>query len=257
MKAHTLRFVLIGLGVGAIGILYLPRTTAEFPPQGQQTTLLASTVPGSSSMSQPTPTTKPAALDAIKQRFYSTDQDTSALALGELIAHGKQATSILIEALHAPNDRTRRLAAEGLSDIGDATAAEPLFAATHDSSGPVRARAATALARLGDPRARAALVATLDDYPDELHGPYTASMYPLMRDTAAVLPLIVPLLKAPDQITRQRALLIIKAVVAKLPAGTNWEQLSTQLGSYDPAGPANERNAAADQWQAWVQALKP
>ena len=194
-------------------------------------------------------------IEQLKTALYDTNQDTSARALGKLIKLGKQATPILIEALKADNPRTRRLAAEGLRDIGDPASADALFEAVHDSEGKVRARAATALHKLGDKRALEALVATLDDYPDELHNPYTASMYPLMRGGKEVLPLVVPLLEAPDPITRQRALLILKAAAAKLPEGQDWNQLWQSLGSYDPAGSQEERSGAARQWQEWVAKL--
>ncbi len=191
-------------------------------------------------------------MEQIKARLYSADQDTSALALGELIRLGKQATPILLEALTNSNPRTRRLAAEGLSEIGDPASADALFQATHDTNPEVRARAATALYTLGDKRALAALVATIDDYPDILHNPYTASMYPLMRGGKEVLPLVVPLLQAPNDSTRERAFLIVKAVVSKLPQGHDWNKLWQSLGSYDPVGSQAERDRSAQQWEQWV-----
>jgi len=194
-------------------------------------------------------------MEKLKAQLYSTDQNTSALALGKLIRLGKQATPVLIAALTSANPRTRRLAAEGLSDIADPASAEALFPAVHDPEGKVRARAATALHKLGDKRALAALVETLDDYPDELHNPYTASMYPLMRGGKEVLPLVVPLLRAPNSLTRKRAFLIVKAAVTKLPQGQNWNQLWQSLGSYDPDGPQADRDRAIQQWQVWLTTL--
>jgi hypothetical protein len=191
-------------------------------------------------------------MEQIKTRLYSTDQDTSGLALAELIRLGKKATPVLLEALSHSNPRTRRLAAEGLAEIADPSTADALFQATHDSNPEVRARAATALHKLGDKRSLKALVATLDDYPDILHNPYTASMYPLMQGGKDVLPLVVPLLQSPDDLTRQRAFLIVKAVVTKLPQGQDWNQLWQSLGSYDPAAPQAERDKAAKQWEAWL-----
>jgi HEAT repeat protein len=195
------------------------------------------------------------AMEQLKTRLYSTDQNDSGRALAELIRMGRQATPILLEALKHPNARTRRLAAEGLAEIADPSTADALFEATHDSNGEVRARAATALHRLGDERALAALVATIDDYPDILHSPYTASMYPLMQRGKEVLPLIIPLLKAPDAITRERAFLVVKAVASKLPQGQNWDALWRSLGSYDPDAPQTERDSAAQQWQDWAAQL--
>jgi HEAT repeat protein len=190
-------------------------------------------------------------MDDLKERLYSTDQNISSKALGELVRRGRQATPILLEALQHSNARTRRLAAEGLAEIADPSTADALFEATTDSNGEVRSRAAAALHRLGDERALQALVATLNDYPDVLHSPYTASMYPLMRGGEAVLPLIIPLLSSPDELTRQRAFLVLEAVVTALPE-TNWDQLRQSLGNYDPTGPEAERNQAAQQWQDWL-----
>ncbi|HLG55842.1 MAG TPA: HEAT repeat domain-containing protein [Vicinamibacterales bacterium] len=197
-----------------------------------------------------------AGVDQLKTRLYSTDQDTSALAFGELARMGKQATPLLIEALGHSTPRTRRLAAEGLAEIRDPASADALERATHDSNGEVRSRAAVALHLLGDPRALAALARTLDDYPDILHNPYTASMYQLMGDRA-VLPLMAPLLKAPQPVTRERALLVIKAVVSKMPEGSHWDQLWESLGRYDPQGQPADRDRAAELWTAWIRKSVP
>jgi hypothetical protein len=192
-------------------------------------------------------------LSQLKTEFYSTDTAVSSRALRELVRLGKPATPILIKALTAPQAETKLLAIEGLQELRDPASADALEAATHDASGEVRARAAAALYRLNDRRALAALVRTLDDYPDVLHSPYTVSMYELLTGGKEVLPLVAPLLKAPQPATRERALLIIKTLVPKVSGGENWEQLWRSLGSYDPKGAELERNRAADQWQAWIQ----
>jgi HEAT repeat protein len=195
-------------------------------------------------------------METLKSQLYARDHNISALALKELIRLGKRSTPILIEALTvAPDPRTRRLAAEGLSEIADPTSADALFQAVHDSEGSVRARAATALNKLGDARALAALVETLDDYPDELHNPYTASMYPLMRANQEVLPLVIPLLKAADVLTRERAFLIIQAVVSRLPEGKDWQRLWERLGRYDPEAPQGDRDRSAQQWETWLTTI--
>ncbi len=198
-----------------------------------------------------------APIEQLKIRLYSTDQDTSSLALGDLIRMGRRSTPILLEALTNADPRTRRLAAEGLAEIADPTSADALFQATQDSHPEVRARAATALYILNDPRALNALVNTLNDYPDILHNPYTASMYPLMRGGREVLPLVIPLLKSPDALTRERAFLIVQAVVTKLPEGTDWNQLWRSLGSYDPKSSEIEWANAAQQWEKWLEQFQP
>lgn len=193
-----------------------------------------------------------ARLAQLRARLLDPDPDVSSAALAQLIGMGKAATPLLIEALGHANARTRRIAAEGLGDVADRGSADALHRATQDSSGEVRARAATALHRLADPRALAALIATLDDYPDVLHSPYTASMYPLMRSGKAVLPLLLPLLRANEAVTRKRALLILKAVVSQHYAPQDWDALWQKLGGYDAAAPQAERDKAAQQWQDWL-----
>ncbi|MCP4357130.1 MAG: HEAT repeat domain-containing protein [Chloroflexi bacterium] len=194
-------------------------------------------------------------MDELKARLYSTNQRTSGLALAELVRQGRQATPILLEALNHPDPRIRLFAADGLGEVLDPTSADALFQATHDASGEVRARAATALHRLGDERDLAALVDTLNDYPDILDNPYTVSMSPLMQGGEEVLPLVIPLLSSPDDLTRERAFLIVEAVVTKLPQEQNWDELWRSLGSYDPAAPQTERDRAAQQWAEWLSHL--
>ncbi len=176
------------------------------------------------------------------------------MALAQLIQKGKAALPVLIEALSNQRPRTRRLAVEGLSEIGDPACAEALYQATRDENDEVRARAATALHRLDDPRALTALINTLDDYPDELHQPYTASMYPLMRADKSALPLVAPLLLAANADTREHAFLVLQAVVRRHFPKLDWEELWHSLGDYAPNGEQAERKAAARLWQAWVAA---
>ena len=187
------------------------------------------------------------------RQFVDADRKASSLALRELIRLGRDATAVLVDALRHADPRTRRLAAEGLSEVADPHSADALFQATQDPNGEVRARAATALHRIGDPRALDALIATLNDYPDELHNPYTASMYPLMSGGKAVLPAVVPLLQSADAPLRERALLIIKAVVGRQLPELDWQALWQALGAYDAGAPQAARDAAAIRWQEWVR----
>jgi HEAT repeat protein len=194
-----------------------------------------------------------AGIAQLRARFLDGDRKDGTLAFRELLRLGKAAVPVLVEALTHTDPRTRRLAAEGLSELRDPISADALFAATRDSHGEVRARAATALHKLGDKRSLAALVATLNDYPDELHNPYTASMYPLMNGGREVLPLVAPLLQATDIDTRERAFLIVRAVVSRHFKNEEWTTLWGTLGSYDPAAPPAQRDSAAQQWRDWVK----
>jgi HEAT repeat protein len=191
----------------------------------------------------------------LRDRFLTGERKAGTAAYRELLRLGKPAVPVLVQALTHADARTRRLAAEGLGELRELrepASADALFAATRDSNGEVRARAATALHKLGDPRALTALVATLNDYPDELHNPYTASMYPLMNGGPAVLPLVAPLLLAADLDSRERAFLIVRAVVSRHYKQEAWTTLWETLGRYDPAAPQAARDDAARQWQDWV-----
>ena len=191
-------------------------------------------------------------LEQLKQRVFSQDQRDSALAAVELMRKGNLATPIFLEALKHPDAGMRRMAAESLGTIADPASADALFEATTDENGEVRARAAGALYRLDDPRALPALVATLNDFPDLLHSPYTDAMYALMEGDEEVLQHIIPLLSSPDRDTRIRAFIIVEAIVTHLPQAEDWDTLWRSLGSYDPDGPEAERNRAARQWQDWL-----
>jgi HEAT repeat protein len=192
-------------------------------------------------------------------RLDSDDSDTRALALGDLIARGKSATTGLTQALRRANPTTRALAAEGLEKIADPAAADALAAAVDDADPKVRSRAAVALAALHDRRALDALIRTLDDFPDLAHGEFTLSAYALMRYGPEALPVIVSALKAPQQITRTQAIWIIRRNVAPMLGGDDaaWDKLWRKLGSYDPAGPKAARDRAAGEWAAWVAEHAP
>lgn len=191
-------------------------------------------------------------IEQLRVGLFDADPDTSGMAAAGLIRMGTAATPVFLEALTHAHARTRRIAAEGLGEVADPASANALFEATHDTDGTVRARAATALHRLGDSRALAALIATLNDYPDVLHSPYTASMYPLMRGGKAVLPLVIPLLQASDALTRERAFLVLQAAVRNHYPKQDWLRLWQSLGSYAPDGGEPERENAARQWQTWA-----
>lgn len=101
-----------------------------------------------------------------------------------------------------------------------------------------------------DERLRA-LAAVIDDEPDPLMAPSTAATEALVRSGPAALPVVVPLLRAPRPLTRQRAFLVVQAVVGAQPQ--TWLPLWRRLGAYDPLdADAARRNAAADAWAEWV-----
>lgn len=179
-------------------------------------------------------------------------------ALAALVVAGRASTPTLQRALASPDADVREQAAEGLAEIADPSAAEALAGALADSEPRVRARAAQALASIGDPRALDALVGTIDDYPDDLHPPHTVATYVLIARGRDALPAIVPLLDAPNPLTRQRALVVLETLVSAMPEAGDWGTLWQSLGAYDPKEVDDAvRQAAGAQWLQWIAAHCP
>jgi len=193
-------------------------------------------------------------LEELVERLESDNVNTQGLALGELIRRGNAATPILIEALQNAKPGVRALAAEGLGRIGDLNSANSLVAALQDSDEEVRSRAAAALAHLEDPRALPALISTLDDNYDLLHADLSLSAYTLSGFGPEALPAVAPLLKADNESIRAQAIWIIRQIVSNMMSEeVDWTELWQSLGAYDPEGPADTRNQAAERWIAWIE----
>lgn len=179
-------------------------------------------------------------------------------ALAALVVAGRASTPTLQRALASPDAEVREKAAGGLAEIADPSAAEALAGALGDSEPRVRARAAQALAAIGDERALEALVRTIDDYPDDLHPPHTVATYVLIARGRDALPAIVPLLDAPNPVTRQRAFVVLETLVSDMPEAGDWGVLWQSLGAYDPKGADDAaRQAASMQWRQWIAAHCP
>jgi HEAT repeat protein len=183
----------------------------------------------------------------------SDDFNERARALAALVGLGRGAAPALREALDGEDDTVRAGAARALAEIGDPDSSDRLAAATADPNAEVRAYAALGLARAGDPRAIEALVGTIDELPDPLHYPYTGSVYALIELGPPALTAVAPLLSADAPTTRQRAFVVVRSVVSALEAGNDWAALWDELGRYDPDGDAAEREAAAEEWAAWIR----
>jgi HEAT repeat protein len=181
------------------------------------------------------------------------DPTERARSLAALVVLGSAAVPALLEALDRPGDgEARRLAAQGLAEIGDPRTADALAAASTDADPEVRGQAALGLARIGDRRALEALARTIDDLPDPLHHPYTGAVYALIDLGPPALTAVAPLLSAEAPATRQRAFAVVQSVVAAMD-GTDWAALWVELGRYDPAGDDTAREAAATQWARWIR----
>ncbi len=201
-------------------------------------------------MSPPRPDTR--TVDELVAALSSAPFNDRALALAELVRRGRDSTSALVGAFETANGELRASIAQGLAEIADPSSSEVLADALDDGDERVRARGAQGLVRMRDPRALGALLRTIDDYPDILREPDTLSTDGLTDLGPAVLPRVVPLLKAPAQMTRARAFLVVRRLVPLLAAGRDWQELWVELGRYLPDAPEVERNAAADRWIAWV-----
>jgi HEAT repeat protein len=197
-------------------------------------------------------------IDDLVRQLEDPDADTRALALGSLIRHGSAALPALYGALKSAKVETRQYAAEGVASIADPSSADVLHAALSDNDGYVRSQAAVGLMRMGDPRALAALVATIADYENVLRGDETLSSAALNAYGSQALPALAPVLKDVDPWRRRYAFAVVRKLASNLlgPQG-DWQQLHSTLGTYDPDGPADERDAAADQWQAWIRTHLP
>jgi hypothetical protein len=146
-----------------------------------------------------------------------------ALALAELVRRGRASTAALVDALPTAVGELRARIVQGLAEIADPSAAGVFAAMLDDADEQVRARAAQGLVRIGDPRALDALLQTIDDYPDILREPDTLSTDGLTDLGPAVLPRVVPLLKAPGLMTRSRAFLVLRRVFPRLAGGSDWQ----------------------------------
>jgi HEAT repeat protein len=193
-------------------------------------------------------------LNELIARLDHPDADTRALALAELVRMGSQATAALAGALSSPSPRARELAAEGLGRIGEPAGAPALHAALNDTGECVRAQAAAGLMRMGDPRALEALIQTLTDCEDVLHAEHTLSAYALEGYGPAALPALAPELKSGDAWRRRRAFTVVRTLATRmLGQQGDWNTLHASLGTYDPDGPADQRDEAAQRWAAWIK----
>ncbi len=189
---------------------------------------------------------------ALVAQLAAEDFNLRAQALAGLVRLGRAASPSLRPLLDGPDARLRILAAQALAEIGNPADAEIFARTLHDPTPEIRARAAQGLATIGDPRALGALVQTLNDLPDVLHHPATLATHLLTGYGAAALPQVMPLLKADDLATRQRAWLVVQSIVARMPDAPARSSLSQALGGYRTDAPKAERDAAAERGRAWL-----
>lgn len=202
-------------------------------------------------MTQPSNRTPPH--DLVTQ-LDAADPNARALALAGLVGQGAAATAALVAALPQACATTRAQIAQALAEIADPGSAEALAGLLADADPLVRGRGAQGLARLNDPRATEALARTINDLPDELHGPYTVAVFMLVQRGEAALPAATPLLGSPDALTRTRAALVVRDVLLQARGKPAWQVLTARLGDPDPQGAGAGDVDVARRWQAWLVA---
>jgi HEAT repeat protein len=188
----------------------------------------------------------------LARRLASDEGDGARLALGELIARGREATPALVEAARSDSADVRYLAMEGLSTIADPLALDVARERLEDPDGRVRSLAAVALRRLGDPGARDALMATLDDWPDVLHAHLSRSAYELPALGEDALEPVIPLLDSDDWDDRAKAAWILHTIVTQAADGSLAE-LGRILDGYDPDGDPGDRERRAREAAEWLR----
>ncbi len=192
------------------------------------------------------------------RKLDSDDVNESGRALSELIAQGKAATPVLIEAARSESAGVRALAMEGLASIADPASLDDVRRGLKDSDGRVRSLAAVALNRLGAPDALEALRATLDDWPDLLQSDMSKSAYELAASGPRALPVAIPLLAGETGPTRAKGAWIIKRIVSGSPGDPGLAELGTILDGFDPYdGNAGDRARIAASASAWLEGRTP
>jgi HEAT repeats len=190
--------------------------------------------------------------DDLARRLRSDDVNEAGIALGELIALGTAAVPALTAAAHADAAATRVLAMEGLASVAD-PATEPLLrAALDDPDGRVRSGAAVALNRIGADGALDALAATLDDWPDRLHGEMSKSAYELARSGPRALPIAAGLLASDDWAARAKGAWITRRIATQ--AGGDYDELARIVEGYTGTDrPEREQRAIAAAVRRWLE----
>jgi HEAT repeat protein len=186
------------------------------------------------------------------RRLGSDDVNEAGLALGDLIALGAAATPALVRAAGADAAATRMLAMEGLASVADPGAEPVLRRALEDPDGRVRSGAAVALNRIGAAGALDALAATLDDWPDELHGEMSRSAYELAGSGPRALPIAVGLLASGDWATRAKGAWITRRIATE--AGAAYAGLAELVAGYtgEDRSPGEHR-ALAEAARRWLE----
>lgn len=150
----------------------------------------------------------------------------------------------MADALRADDPAVRDSAAQALAELRDPAAEPVLRRMLKSDDGTVRGRGAQGLDAIGADGAVAALVATINELPNELRTPFTIPVYGLIDHGVVGVAAVAPLLDDPDELTRERALLVVRMVADRTDAPAGLGELVTGYDAAvdpecrEPAGPA-------------------
>lgn len=194
-----------------------------------------------------------AEITSLVTTLRSEDKTEAESVVDDLISHGEAAVQPVTGVLADGPVHSRAAAAWILGSIGDAAAADALWAALDDPDEAVRGRAAAALSWLSDPRAVDALVRALEDAQDVLHAFHTLAAVELVgHGPEVVLRLVAELGRREPY--GQMVILNTLGRIAYGAADDNpaMARLAEVLDSFDPADSDEGREDLVARVQEWA-----
>jgi HEAT repeat protein len=178
-----------------------------------------------------------------------------------VIGIGAEAVPALLEMLEEVSGGRRAQVIYALSQIAAPEAAAAFRHGLQDEDERVRAYAAVGLARTGEPDALAALLQTLNDAPDPLHGDMTPAVFALAEMGSSALPSLLDLLMDENEDTRLHAQRALEQIIMRrhgflpgqgFPSATAEELFRADWrasGDYDYSADASVRADAVEKWR--------
>jgi len=201
-------------------------------------------------------------------QLRSEDVITQNRGVAAVIQIGAAAVPALLAMLQEFSGARRAQVMYALSQIADPKVADAFKRGLEDENERVRSSAAMGLQRIGDPDALAALVQTIDDAPDELHGDMTPAVSALGEMGVTALPSLLRLLMDQNESTRFHAQRALEQIVMRrhgfvpgqgFPDATAEEQFRLEWranGNYQYSDDAAARAAAVEKWRSWMTGLE-
>jgi HEAT repeat protein len=185
-----------------------------------------------------------------------------------VIQIGAAAVPALLPMLEEFSGAHRAQVMYALSQIADPIVADAFKRGLADENDRVRSYAAVGLLRIGDPDALAALVQTIGDAPDELHGDMTPAVVALGEMGVTALPSLLGLLMDENETTRLHAQRAVEQIMMRhhgfvpgqgFPDASAEEQFRVEWranGDYHYSDDEAARAAAAEKWRRWMTGLE-